>query len=387
MKKIKIIFICCLILLIPNKIYAHPGRLDGKGCHTCKTNCSSWGLNHNEYHCHNGSTYSNSKGQIYNKDGSLKSNPSNNNSSNKNQSTNSNTNSNTNTSKPPVYKKSSDTNLSFIKVDGENIPIDTEMNFNTTNDNPKVEAKPSHNKATLNINRPNSFSKDKQNEVTIVVKAEDNSLKEYKLYINLVSNDATIKSLKINNEEINVSDEMFYETSESKIKLLTKTSDEKAQVTSNQEYDLAIGENKITINILASDGVTKKEYLLNIKRKEDLSSNINIKVTVNGEEAKFKDYKSETIYLSHDIDNLDIDYKLEDEKAKIELIDDKKIDIGKKTIKFKVIAENGFEQEYLLNLYKYNQAEETIYGLIGLSVLGGSGFLAIKYFKKIKNKK
>lgn len=31
---------------------AHPGRTDGSGCHTCRTNCSSWGLSSGEYHCH-----------------------------------------------------------------------------------------------------------------------------------------------------------------------------------------------------------------------------------------------------------------------------------------------------------------------------------------------
>lgn len=32
---------------------AHPGRTDASGCHTCRTNCSSWGLPYGEYHCHN----------------------------------------------------------------------------------------------------------------------------------------------------------------------------------------------------------------------------------------------------------------------------------------------------------------------------------------------
>jgi len=31
---------------------AHPGRTDSSGCHTCRTNCPSWGLSYGEYHCH-----------------------------------------------------------------------------------------------------------------------------------------------------------------------------------------------------------------------------------------------------------------------------------------------------------------------------------------------
>ncbi|MFA7477780.1 MAG: DUF4214 domain-containing protein [Acidimicrobiia bacterium] len=31
---------------------AHPGRTDADGCHTCRTNCASWGLPTGDYHCH-----------------------------------------------------------------------------------------------------------------------------------------------------------------------------------------------------------------------------------------------------------------------------------------------------------------------------------------------
>lgn len=42
-----------LILAIPVISFAHPGRTDSSGCHTCRTNCSNWGLSTGEYHCHN----------------------------------------------------------------------------------------------------------------------------------------------------------------------------------------------------------------------------------------------------------------------------------------------------------------------------------------------
>lgn len=37
---------------MPVAVFAHPGRTDSAGCHTCRTNCSSWGLSTGEYHCH-----------------------------------------------------------------------------------------------------------------------------------------------------------------------------------------------------------------------------------------------------------------------------------------------------------------------------------------------
>jgi len=47
------IYLISFFILISNDIYAHPGRTDAFGCHTCRTNCEYWGLNYGEYHCHN----------------------------------------------------------------------------------------------------------------------------------------------------------------------------------------------------------------------------------------------------------------------------------------------------------------------------------------------
>jgi len=33
--------------------FAHPGNTDAYWCHTCRTNCTSWGLSYGQYHCHN----------------------------------------------------------------------------------------------------------------------------------------------------------------------------------------------------------------------------------------------------------------------------------------------------------------------------------------------
>ena len=54
-------FLICLLcivnfLFVFNISLAHPGRTDSSGCHTCRTNCSSWGLSSGEYHCHRAKT-------------------------------------------------------------------------------------------------------------------------------------------------------------------------------------------------------------------------------------------------------------------------------------------------------------------------------------------
>lgn len=53
-----------LLVVLVGKQYvdAHPGRTDSSGCHTCRTNCASWGLKQGEYHCHNGGSSSSGSG-------------------------------------------------------------------------------------------------------------------------------------------------------------------------------------------------------------------------------------------------------------------------------------------------------------------------------------
>lgn len=48
-----LILVLAVSLFSPMLILAHPGGLDKLGCHTCKKNCSQYGLKDGEYHCHN----------------------------------------------------------------------------------------------------------------------------------------------------------------------------------------------------------------------------------------------------------------------------------------------------------------------------------------------
>lgn len=50
--------ILIFILNMPSFSYAHPGRTDANGGHTCRTNCEKWGLEYGEYHYHNGGSSS-----------------------------------------------------------------------------------------------------------------------------------------------------------------------------------------------------------------------------------------------------------------------------------------------------------------------------------------
>jgi len=53
MKKLTLLIALFCFTFFPLVSFAHPGRTDSSGCHTCKTNCPNWGLSYGEYHCHN----------------------------------------------------------------------------------------------------------------------------------------------------------------------------------------------------------------------------------------------------------------------------------------------------------------------------------------------
>lgn len=50
----KVLFASVLLLSVMqgSVAFAHPGRTDSKGGHTCNTNCEKWGLKLGEYHFH-----------------------------------------------------------------------------------------------------------------------------------------------------------------------------------------------------------------------------------------------------------------------------------------------------------------------------------------------
>ena len=52
-KTILFIFALAFSNVIHINSYSHPGRTDSNGCHTCRINCSRWGIPYGFYHRHN----------------------------------------------------------------------------------------------------------------------------------------------------------------------------------------------------------------------------------------------------------------------------------------------------------------------------------------------
>ncbi len=291
-KDLFVITILCVILC-PYNTFAHPGRTDSNGCHYCRTNCASWGLNQDEYHCHSGNTYTNSLGQVFNADGSMV------NSSSKVESNNQST---TNT---PTIKKT-------------------------------------------------------------VAKSSDNS----------------IKSIIVDNNQIDVNDIMTYQTSKSTVDIKVELNDSKATYKIDKST-LVIGDNTVNITVTAENG-NSKNYVLNVTRK-DLSKNTNVKIYVDNKEITFENDTAE-INVPTSMINLNYKYELEDVNANLFVNGDKNLKDGKNSVIFEVTAEDGTKKVYTLIVNKTDETNGSVIidNVITVGIVGGLGYGSYRLIKKKK---
>lgn len=196
------------------------------------------------------------------------------------------------------------------------------------------------------------------------------------------NSDNTLKEIIIDNNIMEVKDIISYETQNEKVDIKVVTNDEKASFEIKNNNNLSIGKNEIVIEVKAEDG-TIKNYIINITRKLILSSNTGIKIIINDTEVIFDNYKA-TIYVNNSDTNIDFDYELEDEKSKIEYDEIEELKVGDNNLEIKVIAEDGSEQIYNIVINRATKTEDAISTILGLGIVGGSGYGVYKLVKKRK---
>ena len=305
MKKVFIIIL--LILVSPIIVNAHPGRTDSNGCHTCRTNCSKWGLSTGEYHCHNGSSSKSSGSKSSTKTTTVK----------------------------KVVSKSKNTNLGILFIDGKKINIKSNMTYKTSEDSVSISAITEDSKATIEYDKDIDLEVG-NNNITVKVIAEDTKYtKKYNINIIRLSSDTGIEIFIDDNK---IEDNDVIEVSDSSINLDYKTNFEGAKVEVIGDYDdLVYGKNEIKFIVTAEDG-TEKEYNINIIR---LSNDTSIDIFINDKSVENNDI----VEVSDS--SINLDYKTGYEGAKVEVIGNyKKLVHGKNKIKLIVTAEDGTKEEY-----------------------------------------
>lgn len=201
------------------------------------------------------------------------------------------------------------------------------------------------------------------------------------------NSDNTLKEILVDGKKIEVSDKMEYSTTKAKIEIEVTTNDEKATYEIKDNNNLSIGENIVKIEVKAEDGKVKT-YEVVINRQLILSSNTGIEITIDGEVVTFVNKKA-TVYVSSSATSITIDYKLSDEKAKVNMDKLDKLQTGDNELKVEVVAEDGTKAIYDITVHKYSKTEDTITTIIAFAMLGGIGYgiyFVIKKGKKFTNK-
>lgn len=290
-----LIFILLLSVFVPLNVFAHPGGLDSKGCHYCRTNCAKWGLADNEYHCHSGNTYTNSSGQVYNSDGTKI--------SDGNSSNDTTTEPSTPTT-PPATEDDSSNNESVTPSTGNTNSNSSggSSSSSSSSSGSSSTSKPSSGASSSNVtNADKDTEEDKEDETEETIEK---------------SSDTSIKSLKVNNKKVDVVDSMYAETTKRSLNLKITTTDKNAKV-DYELRELEMGSNEFEIKVTAEDG-TEKVYKLTVKRVEGEGTATITELTLGSNEVVFENNKAKVSILKGETIN-EYSYKLSDNNAQLKL--------------------------------------------------------------------
>jgi len=280
--------------------------------------------------------------------------------------------------------------LSSLKLSNGKIDFNKNTtSYNVTVENNissiKVEASLTDNKSsfvsgyeprTVNLNVGN-------NSIEIKVKAENEEVKTYTINVTRKDVDKPVENNPTNNDPVKEEPKKSNNTNLSELKLsegtlifdkekteykvtvsydvekievTTKTEDEKAKFEIIGNEELKVGENTITIKVVAEDN-SEKEYKITIIRKEEnanLSSNSKLKsLTIKDYNINFGSGIYDYTIKIKDEERLNITYTTADTKSNVTITGNENLENGS-IIKVTVVAEDGTTTTYKINVEKDN---------------------------------
>ena len=267
-----------------------------------------------------------------------------------------------------IYRPSGNSSLDSLSVEGTNVEFNSEkLNYdliiNSDKTNITATASSSTSKVEGTGEKKLAYGK---NEFKIIVTAENGSERTYILNITRYDTNNTLKSIKINGEEVKINDnkEITFTTKLDKIKIeVNANSDRVKSITGTGEKNIVYGANEFEIIVTAENGDIRT-YKLVVNR---LSDNRLSKLTINGKDIDLKDnIYSYDFEVDSDIDKVKIDAKLQDEKNKF--VDGygprtiNNLESNKTKVVLKIKGQDGNDVTYIINIIKKDKdkSEEDI---------------------------
>ena len=275
-------------------------------------------------------------------------------------------------------QKSSNNNLSDIKVDNVSL---SDFNKNKLTYNITVPGTTSSvlvsatvedtGKAVITTDLSNKFSLDfGSNKIEIVVKAENDELKTYTLYIEKSKRiNANLKDLKVDNETITdfnkdkteyTLDDVPFNKTELNISAIAE--DTLAKVSGTGNIKLKTGDNKIIITVTAHDTSVVKNYIINVRREKNSDNKVK-SINVSGVTPTLNADGTYSVTLPNNKTTLtpsDVDVTVS-EDASIEKSPAISLTTKNDNIyTFKVTAANGDEKTYTIKVTRTKSNDTSI---------------------------
>ena len=275
-------------------------------------------------------------------------------------------------------QKSSNNNLSDIKVDNVSL---SDFNKNKLTYNITVPGTTSSvlvsatvedtGKAVITTDLSNKFNLDfGSNKIEIVVKAENDELKTYTLYIEKSKRiNANLKDLKVDNETITdfnkdkteyTLDDVPFNKTELNISAIAE--DTLAKVSGTGNIKLKTGDNKIIITVTAHDTSVVKNYIINVRREKNSDNKVK-SINVSGVTPTLNADGTYSVTLPNNKTTLtpsDVDVTVS-EDASIEKSPAISLTTKNDNIyTFKVTAANGDEKTYTIKVTRTKSNDTSI---------------------------
>lgn len=209
----------------------------------------------------------------------------------------------------------------------------------------------------------------------------------------VIDSDASLSSITLSNGTIEFNKDVLdynveVDNTVDKIDITSITNNKNAKVVVDGPETLAVGENKYTITVTATDGTSTKTYTITVVRKEASNNNYLKTLSVNNYNLKFdKNIVNYNLTISNE-DYLTLTIEVEEEGATYEIKGNENLKNGSK-IEVVVTALNGDKKTYTINILK-NECKQNNTGLyicIGIIIILLGVIAYFVYITYFKNKK
>ena len=214
-----------------------------------------------------------------------------------------------------------------------------------------------------------------ENTYTLTVEAEDGTTKDYTVIIDRAkSSNANLKFLFI--EESNYTPKLDKDVTEYYAKILAgvekltmtiEAEDEGAtyEVIGNQNF--VDGENRVTIRVTASDGVTQKDYIINAFRQvSNTGSNYLYVLTVDKGTLTpdfNKDIQVYEVTVPYEVTNIEVGAITEDSMAQLKGTGTYPLEVGLNVISVTVTSTDGIDRVYQIKVTREKSSEARLKSL------------------------